>query len=143
MILDVGTVPASGRRSLPQSVQRLDLPPVFTFDDVRGSVDRFAQRVLGTLVGESLRKPRLVVNVEDKSVTLDGETCYPGDVFVRILNELVKAGGRWVSRREMQSDPILKLQSRLDRDIKSLKSKLRIGIRSSRKGFSLPTEYLE
>jgi hypothetical protein len=141
-LLDVGALAVAGRRSLPLSLQVVDPPPVFTFDDVRGRADRFALRVMTALLAGSPHRPRLVVDVEAKAVTLDGKTCWPGDVYVHILHELLKARGRPVSRTEMRNvDPILKLQGRLDKDIKRLKATLKIGITSSKKGFSLPEDY--
>lgn len=142
-LLDVSALPVAGRKSLPRSLQALDPPPVFTFDDVRGRADRFAHRVVTALLGEVPHRPRLVVDVEAKSVTLDGKTCWPGDVYVRILHELVKARGGLVSRTDMRkADHVLREQSRIDRDIKKLKSVLKIDVHSSPKGYSLPEGYL-
>ncbi len=124
------------------SLRDSDPPPVFTFDDVWGRADNFAHRVITVLLGGLPHRPRLVVDVEAKSVTLDGKTCWPGDVYVRILHELVKAQGRVVSRTDMQmADSILELQNRLDRDIVKLERDLKIGIIHFKKGYSLPEEY--
>lgn len=143
-VLDTATVPKSRQALLPPSLRFLDPPAVFSFEDVHGRAEWFAERVIEWLLRGPFRGPRLVVDVQTGAVTLDGKTCWPGDVFVHILHELIEARGRTINRREMRKNPMLADQERLDRDIDEVRKKLKIQIVSvPRKGYYLPREYLE
>jgi DNA-binding response OmpR family regulator len=89
----------------------------------------------------SCRGTRLVVDLDAKSVTLDGKTIWPSDVWLQVLHELVKARGIPISRSHMRKNSDLELEDRIDRQIKEIRAKLKIDIQSSKRGFYLPEEY--
>ncbi len=141
-LLATSSVPESKRALLPPPLRPPGHPAVIRFDDVLAPAEQFAEAVIDWMLRGPCRGPRLVVDVESESVTFDGKTHFPGDVFVHILHELVKARGIPISRRDMQENRVLKDQERLDRDIKALKAKLKIDIRTMpHKGYYLPKEY--
>jgi hypothetical protein len=143
VVFDTGAVPVARQSLLPFGLRSLDTPAIFSFDDVAHRTELFALRVMDRLLGAPRRGPRLVVDIDTPSVTLDGKTHYPGEVVVHILYELVKAGGLTISSGDMRKNRFLKEQQRLDRDIEGIRRKLKIDIRSvPKKGYLIPEEYL-
>lgn len=142
LLLSTSTISPTSRKSLPLLLRSLESPLEFAFDDVSTWAERFALEIFEKVFQEPSTQPRLVVDLNDKSITLNGQTRWPGDVFVHILHELLRAQGRSVSRSEMRKNPVLAPEERLDRVIDSLRKKMNIDIVSSRKGYALPTKYL-
>ena len=140
-LCDTSALSAESRRALPLSLRSLATPATFSFDVVDCRAEDFVLSILDRLLAGSGRGPRLVVDVEQGSVTLDRQTTWPGDVFVNILHELLDARGRPVSRKEMRKNKALEFNERLERDIKKLKTNLKIDIKSSNRGYWLPAEY--
>ncbi len=132
--------------------------PTFFIDQVNGWATSFTLKVVNKVLGTPGRGPRLSVDVDQTTVTLDG-TRYDADVvYVLILLELLKAKGFPITRSAMQTNQAtLKLEARLDRKIKDIREgkglRFRIPIRSSKEkglkpeekkgeGYWLPSEYL-
>ncbi len=140
-ILDVKALSPAKRRLLPPIVQSIVPPPVFTYDDGFHR-EKVAQLTLRILTDEATRPPRLEVDVEAGTITIDGKTHREDEVWVHILHLLISANGRPILRREMRKDPVLEPYDSLNLQIKRMEKKLGINIESSNKGYWLPEEYL-
>lgn len=108
----------------------------------------FAHVVASYLLGQSPRGPRLTVDVQEDTVTLDGKTySLENSLYVDIVDELVKGKGGYVPFPEMaKNKELIRKKKRLDRIIKQFKldcPKIGMLIESAEgKGYRIPKEYL-
>ena len=149
MLADLNLSPKEDRALIHKSLLPHDPLPVFSLQEVKDRVVPFSAKILKKLLGRPSGEPRLAVDVADSTITLDGKTCWADIVYVAILDELLKANGRPITRAELQQNPILQSFERLDRQIAYIRKgtrgfPFRIPIQTAKKrrGYLLPSDYL-
>lgn len=107
----------------------------------------FAHKVASYMLGQLPREPRLTVNRDEKTVTLDGTPYRPFKEIVIILDVLHKANGERLSMSTIQDrEPELGYLDRFTHLLNKMKKRwpelYEVIVREGKKGYRIRKEYL-
>lgn len=120
-IVDTKQVPLP---SAPPALKRQGAPPKFIMQEPKSSATEFGSTIIDYLLERLPGPPRLTMDVEAKTVTLDGKTIPMDEESFLIVKVLIEGGGhRQLASQITEKEPLLKGGRRFGRRVDDLQER--------------------